>query len=273
MAEPIERAGEWWHRGDGGAWQRWDKGAEAWVVSAVGPPPPPPPPPAAASVPVSPELRFTSFLSEGASTSQPPRANRTFLGGPERSRTRFELPSLGRASMVLIGVVFLVAAVASYFGISALLDGESPAAAAPVVAPIAAGAGATDGNETKGSAKARFIAEADAICATMLEEQRKLTPPTSLEELTSFAAKAQEMIGDALGQLQVLEPPAQDRRIWRKQLGGLRATIAEIDVMMAAGLRGDLTGVQASEARVQKIGDRFDRWASRYGFTVCNQEA
>lgn len=273
MAEPIERAGEWWHRGDDGTWQRWDKGAEVWVASAVGPPPPPPPPGAAPSLPVSPELQFTSFLSEGASASVPPRANRTFLSGPVQNKSRFELPAMGRASSVLVGVVFLVAALAGYLGITALLDGDPPAAATPVSVIANAGAGGTEKNKSKGSSKARFIAEADAVCTTMMEQQRMIAPPTTLEGVMSAAAEVQGILRTALGRLTALDPPGKDRRVWRKQLRGLEASIAEVDVLIAAALRGDAAGIQASEARVQTINDRFNRWATRYGFTVCNQEA
>ena len=273
MGEPIERAGEWWHRTDDGGWLRWDKAAEVWVASAVGPPPPPPPPPGAAPVPVSPELQFTSFLSDGASASQTPAANRTFLGPPEGNKPKFEFPSLGRASTVLVGVVFLVAAVAGYFGISALLDGDPPAAAEPVSVAVTGGDGAAAKDKTKGSAKSRFIAEADAICATMMDQLRKMTPPATLEEVMAFAAEVQNVTGRTLSELKTLEPPAKDRRTWRKQLRLLDATITEIDVLIAAALRGDAAAVQASDARGRKITDRFNRWATRYGFKVCNQDS
>lgn len=71
MNLPINRAGTWYQRGDGGRWWRWDQAAFAWQPHA-GPPPPPAPPgpaapvagaPAAGLVPV--EADCTSLLERG----------------------------------------------------------------------------------------------------------------------------------------------------------------------------------------------------------------
>ena len=266
MSEPIQRAGAWWHKSDDGAWYRWDQGTETWVPS-VSAPPPPPPPPAAVSLPKSPELEFTSFLEVGTTSHPAPRANRTLVGPPQRSKRSFTPPWADhRISVAVAALAILIASVAGYFVVGNLLTDE-PAAAAAVTNPLNGGA------EGQVDPKQRFISDADAICADMIRETANMPPPTTVAEVQAGATKLKAVIGGTLDRLDALNPPKKDRKTWHRRLKALRATMVQVDVLIGAALRGDLAGVQAAEGRIAKADSAFNRWATGYGFKVCNQKA
>lgn len=234
----IQRNGEAWQRQPDGSWLRFDVAAGTWLPSAVPPPPPPPPPPS------------------GADPYFPlPKARRGPLGLPD---LRGLVAGLDRR-IAIVGLALMI----GLFGIggAALLDGDSPTPAA-----------ATVGNVQKLSKKAQFIHDADAVCADLVTVGGKLQTPGDLASLVDVLRRVRDEVYESYRELRALKPPENVRKQWKRYLGK-PSDLLIFDRMLAAAERGDFVTLQSLGQQLERMANKGDRWAKRYGFKVCSQDA
>ena len=242
MNQPIKRAGVYWYRTEADTWLRYNEAAAAWEPSASPPPPPPPPPPRI-----------------GAPAAMPPAAART----PGRFRSTPIDPKTAALAVGALALVVVLAVIALQ-----LFGGSTPAP--PVTVPAALD---TRDPMAEMSAKERFIYKADAICVDALKASRDLPRPTSLDELLVVAREADRINHKIFERLGKLDAPRRDRDLWKRKLRESSAVFRHFDDLVAAATRLDVGRVQSEQAAIQKLSTEFNRWATNYGFKVCNRDS
>lgn len=233
----IQRNGEAWQRQADGSWLRFDIAAGMWLPSAVAPPPPPPPPPATA------DPYFALPKPKGGPFGLPDL--RGLVGGLDRR-------------IALVGLALLV----GLFGIggAALLGGDSTSPAAAL------------GSDRKLSKKAQFIYDADVVCADLVKVGSKLQTPTDMAQVIEGLRTVRDEVYESYRALRALKPPSNVRKEWKRYLGN-PSDLLIFDRMLAAAERGDLVTLQSLNQQLQAMSGKGDRWAKRYGFKVCSQDA
>jgi hypothetical protein len=68
------------------------------------------------------------------------------------------------------------------------------------------------------TARAAFVARADAICASGIRKAQRLTPPKSATELLPFIEQAETIVHGILTELRTVTPPARSRAAYTKFL-------------------------------------------------------
>lgn len=120
---------------------------------------------------------------------------------------------------------------------------------------LAVGACSGDGSPQAGSDRPAegsggepgvFVAEANAICATLGEQRLGLTPPSAPSEVADYAAEAEGFFSDAIDGLARLNPPADKRQVFDDLVGALRT---QLDTLRAVA---DL-GADASASELDSV--------------------
>lgn len=238
LMDIIQRNGEAWQRQPDGSWLRFDMASGMWMPSAV-PPPPPPPPPRAGADPY--------FALPKPARRVVPEVRRLMIGLDRR--------------VLVVALVLLI----GLFGIggAVLLGGDPPAPAA-----------ASIGLPENVSKKAKFIRQADAVCAHLVTVMSKMGTPTDINQLVAALRETRNEVWNAYLKLKRLKPPKKVRQEWKRYVGkpgGIRI----FDQMVAAAERGDVATLgslsQELSRKTAKV-TKDDRWAKKYGFKVCSQE-
>jgi hypothetical protein len=133
----------------------------------------------------------------------------------------------------------------------------------------------TDATDTGAAAdvspeKAKFIEQADAICADAESQIEALGQPASAEELPDFLEKGVAIQTKQIEQLKGLEAPAEDADWWTETLGMLdqlnEATKKLAEKAKAGGTEAELNAL-ADEAT--PINDEVNKRAQDYGLQKC----
>ena len=139
------------------------------------------------------------------------------------------------------------------------------------LAALAAGCGS--GSYTKRD----FVARADAICASTLQQTRAISPPSfshsaeqQLSALAGYLANVVPHVQSEADQLRALRRPTQDARdraALARYLGALARAIVDYRELAAAAKRGDAQGVASAETALRS--SPVASLAASYGLDSC----
>lgn len=135
---------------------------------------------------------------------------------------------------------------------------------------LLAACGGDDGKE----ARAAFVKQAESICANANTEQKALSTPTAVAQLSPYVAKVVAIADRATTALLALEPPDKDAKdLEAKLLNPLKEQVAVGKAYAAKVAAADRAKNQAELIRL--LGNpptetKADlRWMKSYGFKAC----
>lgn len=288
MREPINRNGTWWQEIRPGVWQRYDDEAGCWWPSKVAPPQPDLPA-ALTATPPPPSTRRAR--REQASTGRLDRLSRHLTRAlervPRRARVRGRHGALrvplvrqprfprlhalwgnqalrDNVALSLSSFIFVAAAVVAGVVLSA---DPPPGRTSDASGPQASGSDP----ETLGR-KAAFVQSADDVCGRAHEALHGLPQPNNTRQAERYARRAEGIVAAARDELAQLRPPAAIAEKWAKKAALFGESFLVFEEMMRSASDRDPEALRRAQARIQRLAERFNRWASDYGFEVCSRE-
>jgi hypothetical protein len=127
------------------------------------------------------------------------------------------------------------------------------------MAVIAAGCGGDGGSEQL--THKEFLTQANEICSDYARRIAALGTPTSLDELVSYAPKAQSIAKDSVGKFKKLNPPDEDRANWQRFGDIGDKLIDSLGQLEKAAKDGD----QAEVLKLAALGRARDAQSKRVG--------
>ena len=136
-------------------------------------------------------------------------------------------------------------------------------------------AACSDNGSSERLSKAEFISKADKICQSANQKTAELGTPTSTdpEALAKFLGKSGQIIADAVGQLERLEPPKADEQKINEMVGGLQKSASFFPALIEAVRANDREKIQQVAVQLQQASQQGGQIAQTYGFQVCAQVA
>ena len=237
MHEYVQRGADTWTQLQDGTWVKWNVDRGVWEPQPGGPPPPSPPAP--------PLLQ--------------PAATPVTAARPGAPQSLARAPSVRRSPLLIAGAVAAVAAIAGAAFWFVRDEGGAPAgqpaiAAAPV----------------ERSEKEAFIEQANALCAKMNAQLRRLSQPTSLEEIPGYVRTTMQITKRTVHEIKQLDIPKEDRALLNKMFAAVDRGVQLSEEITAAALPGgDPTTIQGYAERMQDIGQKANGLALKYGLVTC----
>jgi hypothetical protein len=121
------------------------------------------------------------------------------------------------------------------------------------------------------TARAAFVARADAVCASGIRKAQRLTPPKSPSELLPFIEQAETIVHRILTELQTVTPPAGSRAAYIKFLATAEQETKTLRVAVTA-LRGHNFSL-AKSALASLNSNTSNAEAAALGLSQCARTA
>jgi hypothetical protein len=168
----------------------------------------------------------------------------------------------GRSIRMIASVlVFAVAAVGGYLGVTKFLDRQAPEPASE--APAAAGISPE---------KSAFIAKVDRACVRTFAKQKDLLLPSTAAEFGPWANSLIALQSDFVSDVGRLKAPKQDRRMLDRWIASLRAELRLVRGEFVPAIEsGDVARLQALAGRADRLANRTGGLALSYGFRECGE--
>ena len=131
---------------------------------------------------------------------------------------------------------------------------------------------ASDSNgESDGSAlsKAKYIAQADAICEEAETAINSLEPPATSNDLNDYAEEVLDISDEAVSDLRALRPPPADAEVLSRIVDNIERSIELLPDYVRATQDQDAVRMRDLEAELQGIQDETTQLAHEYGFEEC----
>jgi hypothetical protein len=132
------------------------------------------------------------------------------------------------------------------------------------------------------TAKGRYVARGDAICADQKRQVRAIPPPNfdpatatpaQAKSATAFLDRTLELSRDHLKQLRALPDPKQDKALVQRTYAAEDEVLKAVDDARRSAGRGDPAGLRAALIRAQTLSTKADGLARQFGFRVCGTSA